>query len=146
MNLLIVFCFYISVLRSNKISVFKLITITTVLIVYVFWLIADSFTGVGINDSVYFHMLMPHEGASVENLTYYGFLIVSLVISIFLIAYVSWKKKHNRGLSKNYSFYVLFAIVLFTPFMRNFLGSINNLISEQFSTEDISKEYVINSR
>ena len=57
MNLLIVFCFYISVLRSNKISVFKLITITTVLIVYVFWLIADSFTGVGINDSVYFHML-----------------------------------------------------------------------------------------
>lgn len=79
---------------------------------------------------------MPHEGASVENLTYYGFLIVSLVISIFLIAYVSWKKKHNRGLSKNYSFYVLFAIVLVTPFMRNFLGSINNLISEQFSTED----------
>ncbi|EFN8874734.1 hypothetical protein D6931_26460, partial [Escherichia coli] len=144
MNLLIVFCFYISVLRSNKISVFKLITITTVLIVYVFWLIADSFTGVGINDSVYFHMLMPHEGASVENLTYYGFLIVSLVISIFLIDYVSWKKKHNRGLSKNYSFYVLFAIVLVTPFMRNFLGSINNLISEQFSTEDISKEYVIN--
>ncbi len=62
MNLLIVFCFYISVLRSNKISVFKLITITNVLIVYVFWLIADSFTGVGINDSVYFHMLMPHEG------------------------------------------------------------------------------------
>ncbi|WP_137490884.1 hypothetical protein, partial [Escherichia coli] len=120
--------------------------ITTVLIIYVFWLIADSFTGVGINDSVYFHMLMPHEGASVENLTYYGFLIVSLVISIFLIAYVSWKKKHNRGLSKNYSFYVLFAIVLVTPFMRNFLGSINNLISEQFSTEDISKEYVINSR
>lgn len=144
MNLFIIFCFYISVLCSNKISVFKLATITIVLIIYVFWLIADSFTGVGINDSVYFHMLMPHEGASVENLTYYGFLIISLAISIFLLIYFSWRKRHNRELSKNYSFYVLFAIVLVTPFMRNFLGSINNLISEQFSSEDISNEYIIN--
>lgn len=57
-----VYCFYIVVLCSNKISLFRLIVVISTLLIYVFWLIANSFTGVGINDSVYFHMMMPHEG------------------------------------------------------------------------------------
>lgn len=101
------------------------------LFVFAFWYVCNQFTGQGITDAVYYHIVNSSRGVSLDDIKWK--VISSVIFILFIVVFLClsfWLKKHKKT-PANSAATILFFIVLlssnFTNFIPNVVQSIKNL-------------------
>lgn len=86
-------------LKSQSFIVTKAIAISLCVIIFSFWFVCDRFTGNGVTDSVYYHLLSGVKGTSLNDIKSniaFAILFSFIPVAIITFAIISKKKKSDK--------------------------------------------------
>lgn len=114
--------------RSGIIT--KAIVTALVLLMFAFWYISNMFTGNGVTDAVFYHLLNTVQGTSLDDLIdkiKVGVIFIVIILSVFAAAfYIKYRKYHPiHGPWVSVTWLVVLITTLCMPFTRNIYQGIN---------------------
>lgn len=104
--------------------VLKAITTALVILAYAFWYISDMFTGNGVTDAVFYHLLNSAQGTSlddiVDKVAVAAVFIVIILATVAAALYIKFKKRHFTGSRwANVAWAGVLIAIACMPFSRN---------------------------
>lgn len=141
--LLIIF----TILSPKFITTKTTVTIVT-LLAFAFWYISNMFTGNGVNDAVFYHLLNSSEGVSVDDLipkikAASFFIAIILFLTIYCIL-IKLKKIKSLNLPISFFLYLMaFISILFSSFSINIYNATKESFFSKGNAEAVKNEYII---
>ncbi|MCD1126040.1 phosphoglycerol transferase I [Jinshanibacter sp. LJY008] len=128
---IIIFLLILLTYSSRQFLFTKTILSSIIILLFGFWFVCNMFTGRGITDAIYYHLLNTIKGSSIDDIFWKiiaSILFLFLIITIFTISIIV----KNRLVKKRKSVDLLFLIILiltliYSKPLTNLYNSISNL-------------------
>lgn len=135
-------------ISSPKLIVTKMVLTIVALIAFAFWYISDMFTGNGVNDAVFYHILNSSEGASLDDLVpKIKIAVLFIVVILLLITSCAFIKiKNKKSLFIKYAsilFFLTLILILASPFSINIYNSTKESFFSKGNPNEVKNEYTI---
>lgn len=142
LGLLIIFS-----LSSRKLIITKTLVCAVILVTFAFWYISDMFTGNGVNDAVFYHLLNSSEGVSVDDLLpkikIAAIFIIIILLTIGICVLVKLKKIKPIPIKNSL---LLFILTMVFTLSSHFSVNIFNATKESFfskgNADNVKDEYI----
>jgi len=126
--------------------VFKAITTALIILAYAFWYISDMFTGNGVTDAVFYHLLNSAQGTSlddiVDKVAVAAVFIAIILATVAAALYIKFKKRHFTGSRwANVAWAGVLIATVCMPFSRNIYLAIKETFLTPGNGYAVSSQY-----